>query len=179
MGRMARTMSLLPDTHNCGLRMCRGCGERFPRHRLQRKPLDSDPGMYHGKRMTHAPWCMSRSLTRVAEYRSCHSQRCATWKCKYLVKDPWGQITPSFHVYWKTAAITDHASARMYVLLVPRVSRQVTFVVSKVSQTVISDNLGRCHSRSHCLYKSVELDGLDPCVARSSTDNIWTTWLMV
>ena len=55
----------------------------------------------------------------------------------------------------------------------------LTFVVSKVSQTVISDNLGRCQSRSHCLYKSVELDGLDPCVARSSTYNIWTTWLMV
>ena len=31
--------------------------ERFPRHRLQRKPSVSDPGMHHGT------WCMSGSLT--------------------------------------------------------------------------------------------------------------------
>ena len=39
---------LLPDTQNCGLRMRRECRERFPRHRLQRKPLVNDPGMHHG-----------------------------------------------------------------------------------------------------------------------------------
>ena len=33
-------------------------------HRLQRKPLISDPGMHHGTCMTHVPWCMSGSLTR-------------------------------------------------------------------------------------------------------------------
>ena len=38
--------------------------ERFPRHRLQRKPLVSDPGMHHGTRVTHVPWCMSGSQTR-------------------------------------------------------------------------------------------------------------------
>ena len=35
--------------------MHRECRERFPRHRLQRKPLDSDPGV---------PLYMAGSLTR-------------------------------------------------------------------------------------------------------------------
>ena len=37
--------------------------ERFPCHRLQRKPLVSDPVMHHGTCVTHVPRCMSRSLT--------------------------------------------------------------------------------------------------------------------
>ena len=56
-------MGLLPDTQNCGLRMRRECRERFPRHRLQRKPIIGDPGMHHGTRVTHVLWCMSGSLT--------------------------------------------------------------------------------------------------------------------
>ena len=39
------------------------CRERFPHHRLQKKPLVSDPGMHHGTCVTYAPWCMSGSLT--------------------------------------------------------------------------------------------------------------------
>ena len=42
--------------------MRRECRERFSRHRLQRKPLVSDPGMHHGTCVTHVPWCMSGSL---------------------------------------------------------------------------------------------------------------------
>ena len=61
---MAHTMGLLPDTYNCGLRMHRECRERFPRHRLQRKPLVSDPVRHHDTCVTHVPWCMSGSLTR-------------------------------------------------------------------------------------------------------------------
>ena len=41
-------MGLLPDAQNSGLRMRRECRDPFPRHRLQRKPLVSDPGMHHG-----------------------------------------------------------------------------------------------------------------------------------
>ena len=48
----------------CGLRMRRECRERFPRHRLQRKPLVSDPGMNHGTCAMYVPWRMSGSLTR-------------------------------------------------------------------------------------------------------------------
>ena len=57
-------MGLLPDTLKCGLRMRRECRERFPRHRIQRKPLVSDPDMHRGTCVTHVPWCMSGSLTR-------------------------------------------------------------------------------------------------------------------
>ena len=57
-------MGFLPDTYTCGLRMRRECREHFHRHRLQRKPLDNDPGMHHGTCVTHVPRCMSGSLIR-------------------------------------------------------------------------------------------------------------------
>ena len=60
----AETMGLLPNTKNCGLHMRQDCRERFPRHRLQRKPPVSDSGMHHGTCITHVPWCMSGSLIR-------------------------------------------------------------------------------------------------------------------
>ena len=44
---ICRTMGLLPDTWNCGLRTRRECWERFPRH--------------HG--VAIPPWCMPGSLT--------------------------------------------------------------------------------------------------------------------
>ena len=43
------------------LRQCRG---RFPRHRLPRIPIVSDPDMHHGMCVTHVPWFISGSLTR-------------------------------------------------------------------------------------------------------------------
>ena len=49
-----RPMGLLPDTYNCGLRMCREYRERFPRHRLERKPLASDPSMHDATFPAHA-----------------------------------------------------------------------------------------------------------------------------
>ena len=48
------------------IRKIAGCWESFSRHRLQRKPLVSDPGMHHGACITHVPWCMSGSLPAVA-----------------------------------------------------------------------------------------------------------------
>ena len=36
-----------------GLYMLRQCRERFPRHRLQRKPLVIDPGMRHPRAVIH------------------------------------------------------------------------------------------------------------------------------
>ena len=60
----SQAMGLLPDTENCGLRTRRECRERYPRHRLQRKPQISDHHMHHGKCVSHVPWCMSESLTR-------------------------------------------------------------------------------------------------------------------
>ena len=82
-------MGLLPDTQNCGLRMPRECRERFPRHRLQRKPLVSDPGMHHGTCVTHVPWCMSGSFTRAGgENVSGIPGACATRNFTCLARGP-------------------------------------------------------------------------------------------
>ena len=84
------TMGLLPGTQNCGLRMRRECRERFPRHRLQRKPLVSDPDMHHGTCVAHVPWCMSGSLTRGGgENVPGILGACATHNFAYLVRGPW------------------------------------------------------------------------------------------
>ena len=58
------TMGLFPDTQNVDCACAGNARNVFPRRRLQRKPLVSDPGMHHGTCVTHVPWCMSGSLTR-------------------------------------------------------------------------------------------------------------------
>ena len=99
-----QTMGLLPDTQNCGSRMRRECRERFPRNRIRRKPLVSDPGMLHGTCVTHMPWCMSRSLTRWRGKRSRHSGTCAIRNFTYLARGPW-LVSPLVPVcdpnYWR------------------------------------------------------------------------------
>ena len=83
-------VGLLPDTLNCGLGMRRECRERFPRHRLQSKPLVSDSGMHHGMCMTHVPWCMSGSLAHGGgENVPSIPGACATHNFTYLVRGPW------------------------------------------------------------------------------------------
>ena len=83
-------MGLLPDTWNCWLRMRWECRERFPRHRLQRKLLVSDPGMHHGTCVTHVPWCMSGSLTRGGgENVPGIPDACATRNFTYLARGLW------------------------------------------------------------------------------------------
>ena len=67
-----------------------GLRERFPCHRLQRKPLYSDPGMHHGTCVTHVPWCMSGSLTRgCGEYVTGIRGACATRHFTYLARNPY------------------------------------------------------------------------------------------
>ena len=74
-------------SYNCWLGMRR---ERFPQHRLQRKPLFSDPGMHHGTCVMHVPWCMSGSLTRGGgENVPGIPGACATRNFTYLVRGPW------------------------------------------------------------------------------------------
>ena len=69
--------------------MRRECRERFPRHRLQRKPLVSDPDLHHGTCVTHVPQCMSGLLTRGgAENVSGIPGACATRNFTYLVRGP-------------------------------------------------------------------------------------------
>ena len=58
-------------------------------HRLQRKPLFSDPDMHHGTCVTHAPWCMSGSLTRPGgENFTAIPCACATCNFTYLTRGP-------------------------------------------------------------------------------------------
>ena len=83
-------MGLLPDAQNFALSMGRECRERFPRRRLQRKPLVCDPGMHHGTCFTHVPWCMSGSLTSGGEENVPGIPgACATRNFAYLVRGPW------------------------------------------------------------------------------------------
>ena len=62
----------------------------FPRHRLQMKPLISDPGMHHGTCVTHVPWCMSGSQIRGGgENVPGIPGACATLNFMYLARGPW------------------------------------------------------------------------------------------
>ena len=84
--------------------MRRECWECFPHHRLQRKPLVSNPSMHHGTCVTHVPWCMLGSLTRGGEKNvPSIPSACATRNCTYLARGPWSSyhshhITCSFHM---------------------------------------------------------------------------------
>ena len=74
-------MGLLPEiAFNCVLRMCRECRERFPRHRLQRKPLISDPGMHNGG---------GGNVPGIPG-------ACATRNFTYLAKCPWTSAALQF-----------------------------------------------------------------------------------
>ena len=61
----------------------------FPCHRLQRKPLVSDPVMHHGTCVTHLPWCMPGSLIRSGKDSVPGIPgACATSNFTYLVRGP-------------------------------------------------------------------------------------------
>ena len=69
--------------------MRRECRAHFPRHRLQRKSLVSDPDMQHGTCVTHVPSWMSGSLNPGDEENvSGISGACATHKLTYLAIGP-------------------------------------------------------------------------------------------
>ena len=83
-------MGFLQYTKNCGLHMRRECRERFPRHRLQRKPLVNNPVMHHGTCVMHVPWCMSRSLSRgIGKNVPGIPGACTTRNFTYLTRGPW------------------------------------------------------------------------------------------
>ena len=124
------SVGLLPDMHNCGLRMRRECRECFPRHWFhwfERKPLVSDPGMHHDTCVTHVSWCMSGSLTSgVGENVP---GACTTHNVAYLVRGPWGngfchlcvhfqwqEMTKSMNaLYWSTQNHHNHHTKMIFV----------------------------------------------------------------
>ena len=83
-------MNLLPDTQNCGLRMRRECRERFPRLRLQKKLLASDPDMHHGTWRTCRDACRDRWPAVAGENVPGIPGACATRYFTYLARGPWG-----------------------------------------------------------------------------------------
>ena len=66
-------MDLLPDTQNCGLRMCRECRERFPPIDFKGKPLVSDPGMHRVMHVRDARAVMHVGIANL-RWRGKHSQ---------------------------------------------------------------------------------------------------------
>ena len=77
--------------------MRRECRERFPHHRLQRKPRVSDPSMHHGTCVTHVSWRMPGSLTRgggenVPGIPGGRATRIFT----YLARGPWTSYVVAF-----------------------------------------------------------------------------------
>ena len=69
--------------------MRRECRKRFPRHRLQMKPLISNPAMHHGTYVTHVPWCMSGLLTHGGGKNVPRIPgACTTRNFTYLVRGP-------------------------------------------------------------------------------------------
>ena len=82
-------MGLLRKIAGCA---CTGnAGNLFIRHRLQRKPIVSDPGMHHGTCVKHVSWCMSGSLTRGENVPSIPGA-CTTRNFTYLARGPRGAI---------------------------------------------------------------------------------------
>ena len=70
---------------------CAGnAGNVFPRGRIQRRPLVSDPGMYHGTCVTHVPLCISESIASGGgENVPGIPGACATRNFMYLARGPW------------------------------------------------------------------------------------------
>ena len=117
-------MDLLPDPQSCGLHMRREYRERFPRHRLQRKPPVSEPGTQRGTCVTHVSWCMSGSLTcGAAEKFPTHAQpavlrisMCSPWRVSWNI----GNGSPTFLCwYWICYSALCSMWPREYPLIAP------------------------------------------------------------
>ena len=85
-------MSLLPDKYNCGLPMRHKSPECFPRHRLQRKPLVSDPGMHHRTCETHIGNAIPRWWKNIPGIPGAY----ATRNFAFLARGPWSHIWDHF-----------------------------------------------------------------------------------
>ena len=120
--------------------MRRECRERFPHHRLQRKPLVSDPRMHHGTCVTHVRWCMSGSLTLGGgAKRSRHPRRMrnpqfyvfgkrpmvvVSMPCSWWLKEPWFSLHYSDIIMSAMASQTTGASTVCSTVCSPATQRK-------------------------------------------------------
>ena len=143
------------------------CRERFPRHRLQKKPLVSNPGMHHGTCVTHVPWCMSGSLTH-----SCGENvpgifgACATRNLTYLARGPWkiNILIPRYMAY-----ITHYNDVMMSALASQITS--LTIVYSTVYSRRRSKKTSKIRVNGHCEGNSPMTDEF-PVQRASNAENI-------
>ena len=83
---------------------CAGnAGNVFPRRRLQKKPLVSDPGMHVG--IAYSRWCGKRSR---------HSRRMRTRNFTYMARDPW----MSNYIAQETMDVLTHPCPNSFFMLV-------------------------------------------------------------
>ena len=85
-------MGLLPEKYNCGLPMRRKSPECFLRHRLERKPLVSDPGMHHCTCETHIGNANPRWWENLPGIPGAY----ATRNFAFLARGPWSHIWGHF-----------------------------------------------------------------------------------
>ena len=105
------SMGLLPDTQNCGLRMCRECRERFPPP-PNLKETDSERSRHASRHVRHARAVMHVGIAypRWRGKRSRHSRRMRICNFAYLVRGPWVRshlklstpaiVSPMFLEWW-------------------------------------------------------------------------------
>ena len=128
------SMGLLPNMQNWGLRMRRGCRERFPRSQLPSKHLTSDPGMHHGTCVTHVLWSMSGSLTRGGGKNVPGiPDACATRNLAYLVRGPLSKL-PHYSED-KPAFIFSTAEAKLVRRIHPIIIGIEKLYLSKINHT--------------------------------------------
>ena len=118
--------------------------ERFPRHRLQRKPLVSDPSMHHYTCVTHVPWRMSGSLTHsVGENVSGIPGAYATRNFTYLSRGPCQHMSRAHIMIWLhcTSIYTDILEFQKHQCAVHFMERFFKEHICYKLRTVIDDEI--------------------------------------
>ena len=107
--------------------MRRECRERFPRHRLQKKPLVSDHGMRHARAVMHVGIATSGGGENVPGIPGA----CATRNFTYLVRDPYVMMHIVFlsnvFLCWNEIVYSKHFIRSYYIDVVPILSFWANF----------------------------------------------------
>ena len=186
--------------------MRRECRERFPRHRLHRKPLVSDPNMHHDTCVTHVPWCMSGSLTcGGGENVPAIPGACATRNFTYLARGPWKMafllkehgtcwvllkysarptncVTSSSHLSWKNIS-NDHIHMHARQQLGYSAKLASVYHMDHTSNFMIWESTERCKKKSRSFVHvqfactSVNMRVFIQHNIYISTPKLWVRWI--